>query len=90
MRRLYVERQRNGYFEWIDSHGLVIGADVEEERFFIREVIVVVQSVVYQGGDICQGRCLHCSLLYHTRRLGLFFALFAALFWGLVSMDGVI
>ena len=56
VRRLHIEGQRDCDLKRIDSHGLVVGADVEEESFLIGEVVVVIEAVIDEGGHVSQ-RC---------------------------------
>ena len=35
VRSLHIESQRNSDFEWIDAHRSVVGAHIQEQRFFV-------------------------------------------------------
>ena len=52
--RLHVKGQWDGYLKRVDSHCLVVGADVEEEGFLIGEVVVVIEAVIDEGGHVSQ------------------------------------
>ena len=41
-----VKGEGNSNFERVDTHSLVVSADVKEKSLFVRQVIVVIQSVV--------------------------------------------
>ena len=41
-----VKGEGNSNFKWVNTHSLVVSAYVEKESLFVRQVIVVIQSVV--------------------------------------------
>ena len=49
---LHIESQWDSHLKRVDTHGLVVGADVEEEGFLIGEVVVVIETVVDEGGHV--------------------------------------
>ena len=48
-RSLHVEGQRNGNLKRVDSHRTIISAHVEEQGLFVRKMIIIFQSIVYQS-----------------------------------------
>ena len=54
VRRLHIEGQWDSHLKRVDAHGLVVGADVEEEGLLIGEVVIVIEAVIDEGGHVSQ------------------------------------